>query len=114
MVSCNAVCVGNMRTRIIVQKPMMTPDGQGGFLPTEWINYFSFYGEVKWGKGGEKVVAQKVQNYCFCKIIAYFDPRLVEDMRILFNGKTLNVRDVSDLEERHQFMEISAEVGVGT
>lgn len=93
---------------------MLVEDGQGGFKPTEWVEYFRFYGDVKWGKGSEKVVAGQVQAITYCKIMTYFDQRLDTTMRLLFNGNTLNIRDVSDIEERHQFMDISAELGAGT
>jgi SPP1 family predicted phage head-tail adaptor len=93
---------------------MESPDGQGGFLPTAWVEYFRFYGEVKWGGGGEKVVAGQVQASSSCTITAYFDRRLTESMRIIFNNLTLNVRNVDDIDERHQYMSIKADLGVGT
>lgn len=111
---CRKLCVGELNTEIVVQKPMETPDGQGGSLPTAWVEYFRFWAKIEWTGGSEKMQGGKVTAYANAKLEAAWDQRLDESMRIIFNGQTLNVKDVSDWMEKHYIMDITAEKGLGT
>lgn len=114
MGECRKLCVGHLNTEIIVQKPMLESDGQGGYLPTEWVEYFRFWAKVEWTGGSEKEQGGKVTAYSNAKIEAVYDSRLDETMRLVFNGQTLNIRNVDDWQERHYIMDIKAEKGIGT
>lgn len=111
---CRKICVGDLNIEITVQKPMMTPDGQGGFKPTEWVEWFRFWASVEWKGGGERDVAGKVQAYSSAKITAAWDARLKEDLRLVFKGMILNIRSVTNWQERNYIMDVDAELGVGT
>lgn len=93
---------------------MSGPDGQGGQLPTVWIDYFDFMAKVEWTRGGEKEVAGGVQAYDNCKITSYYDGRVDPSMRLKINGQIINIRSMSNVEERFLVMEIKGEKGVGT
>lgn len=108
------ICSGDFRTKIIVQKPMTISDGQGGFQPTEWVEYFRFYGSVEWGKGKEVMNADRLQSWSWCKITTYYDVRFDTTLRLVFNNQILNMRNVTNLEERNKLSELSAELGCGT
>lgn len=114
MAKCRKLCVGDLNTEIIVQKPMENSDGQGGSLPTDWVEYFRFWGKVEWKGGSEKEQGGKVTAYANCTIEAAWDQRLSAEMRLLFNGHVCNTKDVSDWQERHYIMDVKAEEGLGT
>ncbi len=108
------ICPGDLNVEITVQKAMTESDGQGGSLPTVWVDFFWFWGEVKWGKDKEIMVADKVEAISWATIRAYYDQRFATEHRLCFDGKILNIRGHTDVLQRHIVSLINAEEGVGT
>jgi head-tail adaptor len=110
-----------MRTPIIVQKWVTTPDDGGqsrlGGQAGEWIYYYQFFGKVEWSKGNERVVADRVQTYDYAYIVARWDERLDSSMRLIISGTDplpCNIRSTTNVEEKNHLMEVYAERNVGT
>ncbi len=88
-------------------------DGQGGQVDRVWAEVEAPWAEVKDMTGYEKDFGQQLEGITKYKMIMRFtDVRLTD--RIVWKGKTGNVRNVVDIEERSEYLRIIVEVGVAT
>jgi SPP1 family predicted phage head-tail adaptor len=112
---------GELNTVILAQKPVMSSDSQGGQL-TEWVNDFEFYASVTWYRGDERMIADKLVSITTAQIACRWDPRLTSSHRLViqqqFQGvvskQVLNIRVVTNYLQRNQWMNVRAEVGLGS
>lgn len=107
--------IGQMRTPIVVEKFVGNKTRLGGQDGT-WVYYYQFFGKVEWSKGNEREVAQRVQGFDYAYIIARWDERIDESMRLLISGiaQPCNIRSTTNVEQKNHIMEIYAERNVGT
>lgn len=112
--------IGMLRSIAAAQKPIMTSDGQGG-QSTEWVPDFEFFCAVDWYRGNEVVIADRLTFITTAMLSARWDPRLTTSHRIILqqisggivSRKFLNVRVVTNYQERNQWMSVRGELGVG-
>lgn len=102
------------RTQVSVEQyAAPNDDGQGGQVERVWASIERPWCDVKDMTGYERDFGQQLEGVTKYKIIMRYTDVKVTD-RIVWNGKTGNIRNVVDVEERHQFLRIIVEVGVAT
>ena len=108
---CCDIHAGMLRHKIELQRQQRTPDGIGGF-EVVWETYLTTFAYIAPLSGTESLVGMQIQDSVTHRIyMRYKDGILAED-RVLFQGRTFNIRSVLDLEERRRYIEMRAEEGV--
>ncbi|MDA0780673.1 MAG: phage head closure protein [Rickettsiales bacterium] len=103
--------IANMRERVKFQTESDVADGGGGFTAT-WINHVTVWGKVSPVKIDEEAQADQLQAEVLYKIKIRYRSDLSEKMRIVWQGKNLNIRSITNPDERKRYNEIIAEQGV--
>lgn len=92
---------------------MRVSDNAGGQTIT-WQQHAVLRAWVKPMSGGERVQAMRLEATVTHRIYTRYTPGLLTSDRISFNGRTLQIRALIDIEERGQWLEILANEGVVT
>lgn len=114
------VCASDLDTYIVVEANVGGPDGLGG-IATQWSAVHEAWAMVEIKKGSERFVAAHLQSevYHVFTIRAVPGVRIDASHRISYRDLhgdqvVLNIRSVSDVDNRHEWLEIHAETGTGT
>ena len=109
----------NMTEKIIIQKNKHYIDKSTGINKKSWVEYFKCWAEFKtvgWRNYFSSKAAQAENTVTF---IIYYSSKTKEllnannpmkDYRILYKNRTYDIKYIEDIGNRHEFIEIKAEV----
>ena len=102
-------CVGDFIHEIVIEKPIRTPDGQGGNTIT-YITHATPFAKIEPKKAQQVFFAQQLQHQVSHKLTMRFVPGVTAEMRIrkVSDGKIFEIRQIIDVLERKRFHEIMA------
>lgn len=100
-------CVGDFIHEIVIEKPIRTPDGQGGNTIT-YITHATPFAKIEPKKAQQVFFAQQLQHQVSHKLTMRFVPGVTAEMRITFDGRIFEIREIIDVLERKRFHEIMA------
>lgn len=99
-----------LRTPVTIQRPTKSPDGMGGWTES-WATVATVSAQVRDLRMEEVVQQMALQS----RITHSFTIRYRNDVdatcRIVLNSREYAIRGVVDMEERHAFLRIDAQVG---
>ena len=90
---------GSLRHPVTLQAPLETPDGLMGRTET-WTDEGTVWAEIWALRGDERIEAAKVEAVVTHRIRIRYWAGLTTKHRIVFNGRTFNVRFVNNVNER--------------
>lgn len=96
------ICVTNFRHRIIIESQVRTPDGQGGFTAT-WSTFAERWSEIKDKKAQQVYFANQLQHQVSHQMIMRYVSGLKAEMRISFDGRIFEIREMIDVGERKTY-----------
>jgi SPP1 family predicted phage head-tail adaptor len=103
---------GQLRETIVLQRPTLTPDGAGGFVRT-WATYATRRAEVMGTPVGREEtlndVTLAVERFT---ITIRFGLDVRPSDRLVWRGKTMNIRSSNDPDMRRAWLTITADAGV--
>lgn len=105
--------MATLNNRITVESATTVADAYGGQTVT-WSTAYNLWADIRAVKGREEERLGRlvsVETYLFT---VRYGPTLSTDQRIVWNGKTLNIRSVQDRDTKRKYLTIEGEVGVGT
>jgi len=105
--------ISELRQRIKFQALSRTPDGQGGWLES-WSDFTEVWAKVTPTSARERQFSQQIQPTTTHKIVIRWMEGLTTEMRILFEGRILQIHGISRENEERWFLNIEAEEGVGS
>lgn len=105
-----------MRHRITFQSESTSSDGGGG-TSLSWVNGSTVWASVTAISGrfltSEKFHNGQLEDKVVFKVVTRYISGVIPKMRILFGSRTLNIRNVVNVDEANELLEILAEEGVG-
>lgn len=102
-----------MNERITVQSPTLTPDSSGGQAVT-WATAYTLWAEVKAVRGSEIERLGRMVSVETYVLKVRYGPTIGTTHRIVWNGKTMNIRSAQDREMERRYLTLECEVGVGS
>ena len=112
------ITANHMRDRVSLEKREEVDDGYGNTVGM-WVTQFERDACILLSKGGETVIASRLQSVQPALIIVRYDAetatitaawRLIETR----SGTTYNIRTSADMERRGRFITMLCEAGVAT
>ena len=112
------ITASDLRDRVSLEKREEIDDGYGNVYG-QWVPQFERDACILPSKGGETVIASRLQEIQPALIIVRFDPetvtitaawRLIETR----SGTIYNIRTAADMERRRRFITMLCEAGVAT
>lgn len=112
------ITASDLRDRVRLEKREEVDDGYGG-TGSQWVPKFERNACILLSKGGETVIAARLQSIQPALIILRYDVetatitaawRLIETR----SGTAYNIRTVADMERRSRFITMLCESGVAT
>jgi SPP1 family predicted phage head-tail adaptor len=109
--------IGKMRRRLVIEAPIDTADGQGGFT-TVWTEVATVWGEVKTKSRSERWFSDQVQQIGDHEIMIRWLPSLVETMRLRLNEydveRTFQIKGIEWVDDRRYFVSLTCLENVGS
>ena len=99
---------GLMRRRITLQTVERTPDGGGGYTET-LTDLATVWARVHPLTGREQLLAMQTEAMQMHRFTIRYRAGLTTATRILYDGRTFDIRSIVDPEERHRELQIMAE-----
>lgn len=112
------ITASDLRDRVSLEKQEEVDDGYGG-VTGQWVAQFERDACILLSKGGETVIASRLQSIQPALIIVRFDAetstitaawRLIETR----SGTVYNIRTSADMERRGRFITMLCEAGAPT
>ncbi|MBV8938965.1 MAG: phage head closure protein [Alphaproteobacteria bacterium] len=109
----------DMRHRITLQQPLLTPDGAGGYART-WQDVADMWAAIaplapnRPGLHRETLVDMHVQSHALYRFTLRYYPGITAAMRVLYGARLFNIRAVIDPDETKTTLQLLAEEGVAT
>lgn len=97
--------VGKLRHRVTIQGLIRADDGYGGITET-WQDVATVWAAVEPLRGTERYRAQQVQAELSHKVVMRYREGIKPHLRLLYNGRVLEIEAVVDVEERHRWFEL--------
>lgn len=94
-----------MSKRIVVQRPVRTAD-EGGGSEISWEDAATTWAAVTPVSGKEEIVRGRLKGEVTQKVTVRYRAGMSSEMRLLYDGRILDVKAVIDPEEKHRFLEI--------
>lgn len=110
--SLKSICPSKFITPAVLEKPTRIPDGCGGFTNGPWVKVQDVFLEFKGGSGSERNEHDRIVAWALPKLTMRFLVDVDETYRMVIDGKPYNIRFIDDVEMRHRFHVIRAELGV--
>ncbi|MFJ5486194.1 phage head closure protein [Hansschlegelia beijingensis] len=113
------ITASDLRDRVRLEMREEVDDGWGGVGLGDWVPQFERNACILLSKGGETVIAARLQSVQPALIIVRYDAqtaaitaawRLIETR----SGTVYNIRTVADMERRGRFITMLCEAGVAT
>lgn len=105
--------IGMMRERVTIEQEVRSADGQGGFTKS-WTVTATVWARVKPERGGEQLEAMRLEAQQMYRVTIRGGVTVTPKYRLGWNGLKLNIRSVTNPDEKGRFLEILAEEGVRT
>lgn len=102
---------GPLRERCAIQAESTSDDGMGG-QTLSWSTSATVWARVTPIGGREQVQAQQVQDSVTHRVTIRYRPGLNAGMRLLWGSKPLNIRAVTNPDEKKKYLELLTEEGV--
>ena len=110
---CCELHAGKLRHTIEWQNEQTTPDGMGG-ESRQWVTLTTDKAWVKPTTGNERWFAMRTEANITHRIYTRYRSDVTPTMRIVFDGRPLQVKAVLNIEERDKWIEIHAIEGQAT
>jgi len=110
---------GEMKFRVVLQQKTNTPNGSGGFTTT-WATWATLWAFFDSWKGKKTLIDQQVAQYMILRMVTpyYTDATSGNtpdsSMRVLYEGRYMNIESVYDVSERHEYLEYYLTEGIAT
>ena len=109
--------IAKMRRRLTIEKPVSTPDGQGGFT-TVWVTFATVWGEVKTASRSERWFSDQVQPVGSHKIVIRWLKDVEETMRVRLSStdidRTYQIKGITFVDDRRYFITLDCAENVGS
>lgn len=105
---------GALDERIVVRREGLTGDGQGGSA-VALTTVGTFYASVRVMSGRERDMANQTEsprNYRIILRRSTLSADIQENDKVVWRGKTMNIRFIADAGPRQQYLMIEADSGV--
>lgn len=103
--------IGRMRERVKIQQEQRVDDGGGGYTGT-WQNVTTVWAEVTPLQGKEQLDQQKLQATTLYRVTIRYQSTLHAGNRLLWRNTPLNIRAITNPDQKREFHEIICEEGV--
>jgi SPP1 family predicted phage head-tail adaptor len=112
------ITASDLRDRVSLEKQEEVDDGYGG-VTGQWVAQFERGACILLSKGGETVIASRLQSIQPALIIVRFDSEtatITADWRLIEvrSGTTYNIRTSADMERRGRFITMLCDAGAPT
>jgi SPP1 family predicted phage head-tail adaptor len=107
------VKIGKMRDRVSIEQEVRISDGQGG-SETSWSITDTVWARVSPLRGKEKLEAMKIEAQQIYTVMIRGGVTVTPQHRLGWGDKILNIRSVSNPDEKGRFLELMCEEGVRT
>jgi len=97
-----------LRHRIEIQSPNVETENSMGEKIVGWGVWANLFAFVEPLRGREYAESQKLRAETTYRVTIRYIDGLIPAMRILYNGKTLEIMSILDIDERHEQMQIIA------
>lgn len=101
--------IGKMRERIVIQTVPTVVGAIGNVAAATPVTFATVWAQVKPVRASEDVVAERLSATAVFQIIVRYLPGLSPAMRILWDGRVLNIDSIRNLDERRRFLTIVAQ-----
>jgi SPP1 family predicted phage head-tail adaptor len=102
------VCAADLRQRVELQACVATRDIIGGLVET-WTTTATVWAQVRQASGRELWRRQQMQATAAWTISLRYRAELTTKHRVVYDGRTFEVRAVTDPDERRRFLELACE-----
>tara|TARA_R110000868_G_scaffold244926_2_gene501394 strand:+ start:4911 stop:5234 length:324 start_codon:yes stop_codon:yes gene_type:complete len=102
---------GSLRERVMIERPVRVGDGTGG-ESVSWTELGEVWAEVASLAGSEVTQAERDEARGSYTVTMRHRDDVNADMRLVWRGKTLNIRSLRDPDGRRRWLVVSAEGGV--
>ena len=109
--NCCGITPGMLTRRISIERLTTTPDALGGFAES-WAAIAMPYAHIKPMSGRELVNADKLDALAVSRFVIRYRSDLRESDRVNYRGTRYNIRSIVNINERDEWLEITAERGV--
>ena len=99
----SAPAVGALRTRLVVQAPVDTPDDTGAFTRT-WTNVATLWANVVPVTAKQQYPADAIEVAISHHVTIRYRADVVNGMRFLLGNRALLIRAVTDTEMRGRYL----------
>jgi len=110
---CSAVCSADMRTLVTIEEEVPTGDGYGG-QTVVFQSILNGFAKVESKKGHEEFTSQARRAVTQYQMTLRYHPAVTPKMRVSWKGKTGNIIDVENVEERGIYLRLTVDENVGT
>lgn len=109
---CCDITPGQMRHTIELQSQTEVPDGYGG-VELDWGDaYATPKAKIKALSGQQRLMADGLANPVKYRAYIRYRDDVLPAHRVVYNGKTFDIKAVYDVEERRRFLELELTEGV--
>lgn len=105
--------IGELRERVTIQEATTVSDGAGGQTVT-WADVYTVWAKVQPVRGREEDRLGRLATVETYLVIVRFAVAVTSLSRLVWRGKVLNVRSVSDRDMDREFLTCECEAGVTT
>lgn len=102
--------IGDLRERVELQREQRDRDAVGGFVST-WVGVASVWARVAPMGTGERYMRHQMQANASWKVTVRHrgDVTLSPKMRVVWQGRTFEVRGFTNADERKRFVDLACE-----
>ena len=105
---------GEFKQQINIQSQSEVQDNTGA-MTTVWTTLFTMWSKITPVHGAEALISQRIEAVDVYQIMIRYNPGVTEKMRILYAGRTFQIKSVINVQELSEFMSIKAiDTGPGT
>lgn len=101
---------GEMTERVELQRKTRVRDGAGGSTG-DFATYDTVWARVRPMRGREREAAQRQEARADYEVVVRNRTDVLDEDRILWNGRALNIRFIPIAGSREQYLAIEAELG---
>ena len=101
------ICVGDFKHKITIEQPVEVSDGQGGFTVT-WNTFAEPFSKITPKKAQQIFFAQQLQHQVSHELLMRYVSGLLADMRISFDGRIFQIRQIIDISEMKRYHRVMA------
>ena len=91
--------IGDLRTRLVLEEPVRTPDGGGG-ANESWVEMATVWGRIETRPGREVVQADRVSATVTHDITIRYRAGVLPEMRFRSGMRIFHILSVVDVEDR--------------